>query len=98
HATQDRVRLGEWLVTHHVINRHQLFDALVIHIRHGARLGDALVWLGYVKRDHLEIAAAAHLGHIPSSAFLPPLPQGPRVSVAPSRPDPDTTRRLRRHP
>lgn len=97
-AAEERVRLGEWLVTHQVINRRQLFDALVVHIRHGARLGDALVWLGYVERDQLESAAAAQRGRIPPLIFPAHPSQGAWMPAASAPCDPDMTRRLRRHP
>ena len=47
-------RFGEWLVRRRCIGRSELFNALDVTLRHGCRLGDALVWLEVLDRQVVE--------------------------------------------
>jgi hypothetical protein len=88
-------RLGEALIERGLINRVQLFEALSIQQRHGSRLGDALVWLGHLSRDAIEIVAAGRGG--PVERYAPPItaPKKPPQTQRPLGADADATRRLR---
>jgi hypothetical protein len=53
----SQCRFGEWLVRRGVIDREQLFWALSATYRHGCRLGDAVVVLGYSSSRRVEAEA-----------------------------------------
>jgi hypothetical protein len=75
-AKPKRSQFGEFLVTHAVIDRYQLFRVLQMQDRvPGARLGQCAVALGYVPRDtieqlHLRFSDRdAELDTMPTEAF-----------------------------
>jgi len=54
---------GEWLVQRYYINRHELFRSLEIAYRFNCRIGDAVVWLGFLTRAQIEEQHFAYQCH-----------------------------------
>ena len=65
-----RPLFGEWLVSHGVLTRQQLLQALSVSHLHEWRIGDAAVVLGHAPRPLVEAEAERFLsqqgGHAPS--------------------------------
>jgi len=58
-----RPRFGEWLVSHGVLTREQLLQALSVSHLHEWRIGDAAVVLGHAPRPLVEAEAERFLSH-----------------------------------
>lgn len=57
HREQAKPRLGEWLVEQSLISRQDLFLALNAAFVANCRIGDALVGLGLLRRELVELEA-----------------------------------------
>jgi hypothetical protein len=54
------IRFGDFLVERKAIDRQQLFVAIDHHLRKGCRLGEAVVYFGYLEPEELETVAAEY--------------------------------------
>lgn len=74
-----RPLFGEWLVSHGVLTREQLLQALSVSHLHEWRIGDAAVVLGHAPRTLVEAEAERFLSHRGGHAPSPVLERRARL-------------------